>query len=150
MKCPFCGNRETKVIDSRETEDGSIIRRRRECMRCKKRFSTYERIELGDIIVIKKDGRREPYNRKKLMTGISKACEKRPISYDKINSIIEAIEQKIRSKFITEVPSKFIGDQVMNYLKKLDEVAYIRFASVYRQFKDITRFEKELKKLQKG
>ncbi|MBW2988410.1 transcriptional regulator NrdR [Candidatus Woesearchaeota archaeon] len=148
MNCVFCGFGDTRVVDSRIAEGGSAIRRRRECTKCGGRFTTYERAEL-DIVVVKKDGRREPYQKEKLLAGIMKACQKRPISYDTIVEMIDWIERRILSKGQLEVPSSFIGDLVMRKLKKLDEVAYIRFASVYRQFKDVASFEEELRKLTK-
>lgn len=147
MICPFCNSGKTKVIDKREISSGSITRRRRECLECGKRFSTYERVEALDIYVIKKDGRREPYERVKLRAGISKACEKRPISQETINEIIDKIENELRQMKSIEVRSQIIGEKVMRELKRLDKVAYIRFASVYREFADITDFQKELREL---
>lgn len=143
MKCPFCFKEETKVVDSRETPDLSETRRRRECLNCEKRFTTYERIEGVDIFLIKKDGSRENFSREKLKAGIVRACEKRPVSLDKIESAIDDIEIKLR-KYDGEVPTKDVGALVMKKLKSLDKVAYIRFASVYRDFKDVSDFEKEL------
>jgi transcriptional repressor NrdR len=137
------------VIDSREGEDLDVVRRRRECEKCEKRFTTYERAELAELIVIKKDGRREQFNRDKLKAGIVKACEKRPIGMDKIEEIMESIERELRNMDTIEVPSFVIGEMVMKRLRKLDEVAYIRFASVYRAFKDLDSFEKELERLKK-
>lgn len=145
MKCPYCSHNETKVIDSRESED--TTRRRRECLSCNKRFTTYERPESINIIIIKKDLRREPYDMEKLKRGFIKACEKRPISHEQIDNIIDKIESKLKSLKTTEIKSEIIGEEVMKALKKLDKVAYIRFASVYRDFKDIKEFEKELKGL---
>jgi len=145
MRCPFCGYKETNVIDSRESSDGMIVRRRRECPKCKKRFTTYERIETN-IIVIKKDGRRESFDRQKIMNGIVKACEKRSISIEKIEKIVDDIESILRLKG-KEISSKEIGKIVMRKLKKLDKVAYIRFASVYKEFKDVEDFKKEFLKL---
>ena len=147
MKCPFCGNSDTRVVDSRDTGNGDSIRRRRECPRCGKRFTTYEYVELREIFVVKKDGRREPFSREKLRRGITKACEKRPIGYDKINRQVDKIEQRLRSQNKPEVPSSKIGDMVMAWLKRVDKVAYIRFASVYRQFKDINTFLVNIKDL---
>ncbi|MDD5178292.1 MAG: transcriptional regulator NrdR [Candidatus Nanoarchaeia archaeon] len=144
MKCPFCSNDEFKVVDSRESED--TIRRRRECLKCEKRFTTYERIET-DLIVIKKDGKREPYDREKMKRGILRACEKRPISNEKIDSFIDKIEQQLRKMNSSEVKSSIIGNKVIAGLKSLDKVAYIRFASVYKDFTDIDSFQEELKKL---
>ncbi|MCM8771763.1 MAG: transcriptional regulator NrdR [Candidatus Omnitrophica bacterium] len=147
MKCPYCGYLKDKVIDSREREDGLLIRRRRLCLRCKKRYTTYEEIDLSPLIVVKKDGRREKFNREKLFMGIQKACEKRPISIEKINKIVEDIESQLRQKYENEVSSKVIGDLVIKKLKKIDKIAYIRFASVYQEFKDVNQFIKEIKKI---
>lgn len=147
MNCPFCNSSKTRVVDKREVGSGTTTRRRRECQECKKRFTTYERVESSDIYVIKKDGRREPYDRNKLRTGISKACEKRPISQDKIDEIVDNIEGSLRRLRSVEVKSQEIGERVMEELKRLDKVAYIRFASVYREFADITDFQRELKEL---
>ena len=143
MKCIFCGS-ETHVTDKRESPDGT--RRRRECLKCKKRFTTYERPEKKEIIVVKKDNRREAFSREKLKSGIMRACEKRPISIEKIEMIIEEIEEKLRKKG-KEVKSDLIGKMVINKLKKIDKVAYIRFASVYRDFQDIKDFKQEIKNL---
>ena len=147
MKCPFCGYEESKVIDSRPTDEGQRIRRRRECLECGKRFTTYEIIESLPIIVIKKDKSRETFNRDKLMTGILRACEKRPVSVETMDNIIDEIEIIIQNSLDREVSSEKIGELVMEKLKKVDEVAYVRFASVYRQFKDINTFMSELTKL---
>ena len=147
MKCPFCGFEESKVIDSRPTDEGQRIRRRRECLKCGKRFTTYEIIESLPIIVIKKDKSRETFNRDKLMTGLLRACEKRPESIDTLDSMIDDIETNLQNSLDREVSSEKIGELVMEKLKKIDEVAYVRFASVYRQFKDINTFMKELNKL---
>ncbi len=147
MKCPFCGFEESKVIDSRPTDEGQRIRRRRECLECGKRFTTYEVIESLPIIVIKKDKSRETFNRDKLMTGLLRACEKRPVSIDMLDNIIDEIEVIIQNSLDREVSSEKIGELVMEKLKKVDEVAYVRFASVYRQFKDINTFMSELSKL---
>lgn len=144
MICPFCGNEGTKVVDKREISSGTVTRRRRECLECGKRFTTYERSEALDLYIIKKDGRREPYDRQKLRTGILKACEKLPISQVTINKVIDKIENELRQLKSTEVQSKVVGEKVMRELRKLDKVAYIRFASVYREFADITDFQKEL------
>ena len=149
MKCPYCGYDETQVIDTRETENLEVTRRRRECAKCSKRFTTYERVEEVDIIVVKKDGRRERFERQKLLNGILKACEKRPISMDKIEALVDSLESDLRKRDTVEVDSKIIGKLVMKKLKSLDKVAYIRFASVYLEFEDLTRFEEELEKLQK-
>ena len=147
MKCPFCGFQESKVIDSRPTDEGQRIRRRRECLECGKRFTTYEVIESLPIIVIKKDKSRETFNRNKLMTGLLRACEKRPVSIDTLDNIIDEIEVIIQNSLDREVSSEKIGELVMEKLKKVDEVAYVRFASVYRQFKDINTFMAELNNL---
>ncbi len=147
MKCPFCGFEESKVIDSRPTDEGQRIRRRRECLQCSKRFTTYEIIESLPIIVIKKDKSRETFNRDKLMTGLLRACEKRPVSFDTLDNMIDEIEVIIQNSLDREVSSERIGELVMEKLKKIDEVAYVRFASVYRQFKDINTFMSELSKL---
>ncbi len=147
MKCPFCGFEESKVIDSRPTDEGQRIRRRRECLQCGKRFTTYEVIESLPIIVIKKDKSRETFNRDKLMTGLLRACEKRPVSFDTLDNMIDEIEVIIQNSLDREVSSERIGELVMEKLKKIDEVAYVRFASVYRQFKDINTFMSELSKL---
>jgi len=142
--CPFCSNDNDKVVDSRSAAGGTIIRRRRQCLECGKRFTTYEQTEEMPLRVIKKDGRRVPFNRKNILNGMLKACEKRPISIDILEEIVKSIEQKTNQMFDREVPSKFIGEQVMQELRKLDEVAYVRFASVYREFKDINEFMNEL------
>ena len=145
MKCPYCGYKEDKVVDSRATAGNSAIRRRRECLKCGKRFTTYEYIEEVSLMVIKKDGRREPFDRKKILSGIMKACEKRPISMEKMEEIVTQVEHAIQKKSDREVLSSRIGELVMEKLKKLDDVAYVRFASVYRQFKDVGQFMVELK-----
>lgn len=147
MKCPFCGFEESKVIDSRPTDEGQRIRRRRECLKCGKRFTTYEIIESLPIIVIKKDKSRETFNRDKLMTGLLRACEKRPVSIDTLDNMIDEIETVLQNSLDREVSSEKIGELVMEKLKAIDEVAYVRFASVYRQFKDINTFMRELSKL---
>lgn len=147
MKCPFCGYLKDKVVDSREINKGVQIRRRRVCLKCKRRFTTYEEIDMKPLIVVKKDGRREKFNREKIFIGIQKACEKRPISIEKINHIVEEVENEIRQKYENEVPSKEIGRIVIRKLRKLDEVAYIRFASVYQEFKDVKQFLKEIEKI---
>ncbi len=145
MKCPYCGYKEDKVVDSRATAEESAVRRRRECLKCGKRFTTYEYIEEVSLMVIKKDGRREPFDRKKILAGIMKACEKRPISMDKMEEIIGQIERAVQKKSDREVISSRVGELVMEKLKLLDDVAYVRFASVYRQFKDVGQFMVELK-----
>ena len=147
MKCPYCSFEESKVIDSRPTDEGERIRRRRECLKCQKRFTTYEIIESLPIIVIKKDKSREVFNRDKLLNGLLRACEKRPVSLEKLESIIDEIEAVLQNSLDREVSSDKIGELVMDKLKEVDEVAYVRFASVYRQFKDIGTFMNELNKL---
>lgn len=150
MICPFCANALTKVVDKREGTDGKTTRRRRECTKCGRRFTTFERVETLDLLVIKKDSRRESFDRLKLRSGIIKACEKRPVSAGEIEKIIDEVEADLRKTGVNEVSSKKIGELVIRRLKKLDEVAYIRFASVYRQFADVGDFERELVKLSKG
>lgn len=145
MKCPFCGYKEDKVVDSRATAEESAVRRRRECLKCGRRFTTYEYVEEVSLMVIKKDGRREPFDRKKVLAGIIKACEKRPVSIEKMGDIVTYIERAIQRKSDREVISSRIGELVMEKLKLLDDVAYVRFASVYRQFKDVGQFMEELK-----
>jgi len=147
MKCPYCSSLESKVIDSRPTEDGHVIRRRRECIDCKQRFTTYEKVEEIPMIIVKKDGNRESYNRMKVLNGIIRACEKRPVSMEQMERLIDHIESKLHSSMEKEISSEFIGELVMTGLKDLDEVSYVRFASVYRQFKDINTFINELTKL---
>ena len=147
MKCPFCAYEESKVIDSRPTDEGERIRRRRECLKCGKRFTTYEIIESLPIIVIKKDKSREVFDRQKLMTGMLRACEKRPVSIETLDRAIDDIEALIQNSLDREVKSDKIGELVMEKLKEIDEVAYVRFASVYRQFKDINTFMTELNRL---
>ena len=147
MKCPFCTNSETQVIDSRDTENLEATRRRRECLKCQKRFTTYERIEDTNLIVIKKDGRREDFEREKIKNGVRKACEKRPVTEEMIEALVDDVELELRSYKSTEVPSSVIGKLAMKRLKKLDKVAYVRFASVYREFTELTDFEEELRKL---
>lgn len=145
MKCPYCTNNENKVIDSRETLEGKAVRRRRECLRCGKRFTTYEQVEEMHLMVKKKDGRREPFNRNKIAAGLVKACEKRSIGVKEIEDVVDSIEAEIQKKFEHEVDSSYIGELVIKKLFRLDDVAYVRFASVYRQFKDINQFMSELK-----
>ena len=147
MKCPFCGFEESKVIDSRPTDEGERIRRRRECTKCGNRFTTYEVIENVPIIVVKKDKSRESFDRTKLFNGILRACEKRPVSIDTIDSLVDGIEASLQNSLDREVTSVHIGEMVMDKLKGIDEVAYVRFASVYRQFRDINTFMDELAKL---
>lgn len=145
MKCPACNHLETKVIDSRISSDGASIRRRRECLECEKRFTTYEFVEQVPLMVVKRDGRRQPFDRKRIISGLVKACEKRPVSIDKMEEMTIDIERTIQKRFDREVDSKVIGELVMEKLASLDEVAYVRFASVYRQFKDVNQFMDELK-----
>lgn len=144
MKCPFCDYKETKVIDSRLCGDGGSIRRRRECLKCSKRFTTYEYVERVPLMVIKKDGRRQPFDRAKIIAGLVKACEKRPISIVKIEEVTTDIERLIQKRFDREVDAAVIGEEVVKKLAALDEVAYVRFASVYRQFRDVNQFMSEL------
>lgn len=147
MRCPFCENPDTRVIDSRPTEEGHAIRRRRECDNCNKRFTTYEKVEEMIFMVIKKDGSREAFDRNKVMNGIIKACEKRPVPIADIEKIVDEIERGLNNMMEKEVESKLIGEVIMEHLKDLDEVAYVRFASVYRQFKDVNTFVAEIEKL---
>jgi transcriptional repressor NrdR len=147
MKCPYCSFQEDKVIDSRPTDEGATIRRRRECLNCHKRYTTYEKVESLPIMVVKKDGSRQPYDREKVRKGILRACEKRSISIDQIENVLDSIEAQISNSLEREVTSSMIGEMVMDKLRELDEVAYVRFASVYRQFKDINTFMNELKLL---
>ena len=147
MKCPYCENTDTKVIDSRHTEEGHAIRRRRECEKCGKRFTTYEKIEETVLVVIKKDGTRETFDRGKIFKGIMTACEKRPVAVSDIEAAIDDIERGLNNMMEKEVKSTFIGELVMEKLRDLDEVAYVRFASVYRQFTDINTFVNEIEKL---
>ena len=149
MKCPYCSHEETQVIDTRDTENLEATRRRRECVKCNKRFTTYERVEEADIIVVKKDGRRERFQRQKVLNGVLEACEKRQIPLEKIEKVVDEIESDLRKRDSVEVDSKIIGELAMKRLKALDKVAYIRFASVYREFEDLERFGEELEKLQK-
>ena len=147
MKCPFCGYVDSKVIDSRPAEDGTTIRRRRECLDCQKRFTTYEVVERMPLVVIKRNGSRESFDRVKIINGIVRACEKRPVTMAQIEDIADDIEQELRGRLESEVQSERVGELVMARLKELDEVAYVRFASVYRSFKDINTFMEELTKL---
>ena len=150
MRCPFCQNSENKVIDSRESHEGAVIRRRRECLDCRRRFTTYERVEELSPLIVKKDGRREAFDRDKILVGLKKACEKRPVSVDELESTVTEIERKLQGMGEKEVASSFLGEEVMGRLQKLDEVAYVRFASVYRSFRDISEFMHELKELIDG
>lgn len=147
MRCAYCGHTQSRVVDSRQSEDGLSIRRRRECERCGRRFTTYERIDLVPLMVIKKDQAREPFDVEKLRLGIAKACEKRPVPLEKIDELARGIERKLNNQPESEITSQQIGELVMDGLKELDEVAYVRFASVYRQFRDIQTFRDELNKL---
>jgi len=147
MKCPFCGHLESKVVDSRPAEEGASIRRRRECLACHKRFTTYETVESLPLMVIKKDGNRQTFDKTKLLNGMIRACEKRPVSYDTLEKIADEIEQELQNSLERETSTERIGELVMDRMKKVDEVAYVRFASVYRQFKDINTFMSELNKL---
>ena len=150
MKCLYCSHNETQVIDSRDSEDLSSIRRRRICLKCGKRFTTYEKSDVIDLVVIKKDESREQFDRNKVLAGIKRACEKRPISMGTITEVTDEIEQALRKYETTEIPSKVIGEMVIKKLKSLDKVAYIRFASVYREFEDVESFEKEVQSLLKN
>ena len=145
MKCPSCQYNETKVVDSRLNGDGTSIRRRRECLKCEKRFTTYEYVEHVPLMVVKRDSRRQPFDREKIISGIVKACEKRPVSIDKIEEVTAEIERTIQKKYDREVDAKNLGELIMEKLSLLDEVAYVRFASVYRQFRDVNQFMSELK-----
>lgn len=150
MKCPRCGHVEDKVVDSRTARAGEAIRRRRECLKCHKRFTTYEYIEKAPLMVIKKDGRREAYNREKLLAGLVKACEKRPVSRDQLEKLVDDVESATFGKFKHEIRSTDLGNEVIERLHVLDEVAYVRFASVYRQFRDVSQFMSEIKSILKG
>ena len=147
MKCPYCSFEEDKVIDSRPTDEGTAIRRRRECLKCMRRFTTYEKIETIPIMVIKKDKSRQPFNREKLLNGLMRACEKRPVSVTQLENIVDEIENHLYNSTQKEITSREIGEMVMSRLKELDEVAYVRFASVYRQFTDLNNFMYELRKI---
>jgi transcriptional repressor NrdR len=147
MKCPFCNEENTRVIDSRPADDNNSIRRRRQCDKCNKRFTTYEKIEVIPLVVIKKDNNREPYDRSKIEAGVFRSCHKRPISVDEINALVDDIENTIFNFDKNEVKSSLIGEIVMDKLKELDPVAYVRFASIYREFKDVNTFMDELKKM---
>lgn len=150
MRCPFCSFLESRVLDSRPADDGNSIRRRRECGDCGKRFTTYEKIDELPLVVVKKDGRREVFDRAKLLAGLIKACEKRPVPVKKLEKTVNYIERELRNNMELEVPSQAVGELVMNQLRELDEVAYVRFASVYRQFRDIYSFLQEVEKLLKS
>ncbi len=147
MKCPYCGDQESKVVDSRHSEDGLSIRRRRECLKCQRRFTTYETVESLPVIVVKKDGSREAFDRHKILSGMVRACYKRPVALGVLEDAASEIEQTVQNSLAREIPSSMVGELVMEKLKALDEVAYVRFASVYRQFKDINSFMQELNKI---
>ena len=149
MKCPYCGYQESKVVDSRHSEDGQSIRRRRECLSCQKRFTTYETVECLPIVVIKRDGARQAFDRNKILNGMLRACEKRPVSRSQLEEVVNKIENAIYSTEDKELPTSVIGEMVLDELRELDQVAYIRFASVYRDFDDIETFMKELKTLKR-
>lgn len=150
MKCPFCGDIEDKVIDSRQSPEGDVIRRRRECLKCQRRFTTYEHVEKSSAMILKKDGRREPFDKNKVLSGIVKACEKRPVSMEKMQQMVDEVERSLENKYEKEIPSKEIGEVIMRELQKIDDVAYVRFASVYREFKDVNQFMSELSHLLKN
>ena len=148
MRCPACGHDEDKVVDSRSTKENSAIRRRRECIACAHRFTTYEYVEHRPVMVVKKDGRREHYSRDKILNGLLRACEKRPVSMETLEKLIDEVEKRVSSRVRDEIPTKELGNEVMQKLAMIDQVAYVRFASVYRDFKDISQFLSELKNLQ--
>jgi transcriptional repressor NrdR len=148
MRCPKCGGQDDKVVDSRSSREGATIRRRRECIACGHRFTTYEEVERGGLVVVKRDGRREEFSKEKLFSGIKKACQKRPISPKAIEDLVEKIWEAVNNRFDSEVPAEFIGKMVMDGLRELDDVAYVRFASVYRRFQEATDFVHEVKKLE--
>jgi transcriptional repressor NrdR len=147
MRCPSCGHEEDRVVDSRSTKENSAVRRRRECLKCGQRFTTYEYIEHTPVMVVKKDGRREHYSREKIMNGLLRACEKRPVSREALETLVDEVEEAIGSRVRDEIPTSEIGNEVIKRLAALDQVAYVRFASVYREFKDVTQFLDELRKL---
>ncbi len=150
MKCPYCGNFEDKVIDSRVNPEGDAIRRRRECLKCQRRFTTYEHIEKSTIMVIKKDGSREAFDKNKILAGIIKACQKRSVSMEKMQELVDEVERTLENRFEKEIPSREIGEAAMKLLQQLDDVAYVRFASVYREFKDVNHFMSEISRLLKN
>ncbi len=150
MKCPYCSSLEEKVVDSREGKDGVVVRRRRQCQQCLRRFTTYERIEEIHFMVVKKDGRREPFDRHKILAGLLKATQKRPVSVAQLEKIVDEIEARLAEKVEREMPAAEIGELIMERLHEIDEVAYVRFASVYRQFKDVSQFVEEVKGLREG
>lgn len=147
MRCPSCGHEEDKVVDSRATKENSAVRRRRECLKCGQRFTTYEYIEHTPVVVVKKDGRREHFSREKILSGLLRACEKRPVSRESLDELVNEVEKTVCSSVRDEIPSSEVGNEVMNRLAALDQVAYVRFASVYRDFKDVTQFLDELRNL---
>jgi len=147
MRCPYCGHDDTRVLDSRPTEEGAAVRRRRECTQCGERFTTYEKVETTPFVVVKRDGRREAFDREKIIRGVLVACEKRPVSLDQIEELVSGVEKELRSRYERELGSNEIGELVMERLRDLDDVAYVRFASVYRQFKDLHTFRQELDRL---
>lgn len=147
MKCPYCGHKEDKVIDSRSSSQGNSVRRRRECLKCERRFTTYEHIEQIPLLVVKKDGRREAFDRNKILAGIVKACEKRSVSLKMMEALVTSIERAVMRKYEKEIPASVVGELVMEKLSAVDEVAYVRFASVYRQFKDVNQFMNELQEI---
>lgn len=148
MRCPKCGGQDDKVVDSRASREGATIRRRRECIACGHRFTTYEEVERGGLMILKRDGRREEFSKDKLLSGVKKACQKRPISPTVIENLVERIVETVNNKYEDEVPAEFIGKQVMDGLREIDDVAYVRFASVYRRFQEATDFVSEVKKLE--
>lgn len=150
MKCPYCGSLEEKVVDSREGKDGAVVRRRRQCQQCLRRFTTYERIEEIHFMVVKNDGRREPFDRHKILAGLLKATQKRPVSVAQLEKIVDEIESRLAEKVEREMTAAEIGELIMERLHEIDEVAYVRFASVYRQFKDVSQFVEEVKGLREG
>lgn len=150
VRCPFCGHPDSKVLDSRPTDDGAVIRRRRECIACQSRFTTYEKLEASPFVVVKKDGRREAWSPDKLLRGLITATEKRPVQRAALEGLVAEVERELRSRYEREVPSKEVGELVMERLRALDQVAYVRFASVYRQFQDVRRFKEELERLLEG
>ena len=147
MKCPFCGEEDTKVIDSRPADEGNSIRRRRQCDKCSKRFTTYEKVEAIQLVIIKKDLTSEPYDRTKIERGVFRSCHKRPVSVTKMNALVDKVEADVFNLEVREINSSYIGELVMNLLEELDPVAYVRFASIYREFKDVSTFMEELKKI---
>ena len=149
MKCPLCAHEESRGVDSRPSDEGSMIRRRRECLSCRKRFTTYERVEMIPLMVVKKNGQRTPFDKNKVLNGMVRACEKRPVPLDVIRDFVDELERNLYQSETKEITSHFIGEKVMEALKKMDEVAYVRFASVYRQFKDVDSFMDELNRLRR-